>query len=44
MNALSADGSAHGVMDHNQDTGMSVEICVNQIIQAMKKNKREVMV
>lgn len=44
LNALSADGTTHGVMDHNQDTGMSVEICVNQIIQAMKKNKREVMV
>ena len=44
MNALSADGNVHGVMDHNQANGMSVETCVRQIIRAMKNNKREVMV
>ncbi len=42
--ALTADGSAHGLMDHNQATGMSAEICAKQIINAIQKNKKEVLI
>lgn len=42
--ALTEDGKAHGEMDHNQETGMSVEECVSQILRATAKNKREVLI
>lgn len=42
--ALTADGSAHGLMDHNQATGMSTETCAKQIINAIQKNKKEVLI
>lgn len=42
--ALTADGTAHGVMDHNQETGMSAEECVRQIIKATVKGKKEVLI
>lgn len=43
-NALSANGEKHGEMDHNQITGMPVEECVTQLIIALKKEKREVLI
>jgi short-subunit dehydrogenase len=43
-NALNAEGNRHGIMDHNQQTGMPVEICVHQILRALKKKKREVLI
>ncbi|RFC55498.1 SDR family oxidoreductase [Brumimicrobium aurantiacum] len=42
--ALTADGTAHGEMDHNQATGMSVEECVRQILKATLKKKKEVLI
>ena len=42
--ALKGDGSAHGEMDHNQETGMSVEECVKQLIRATQKRKKEVLI
>ncbi|MFA5574551.1 MAG: SDR family oxidoreductase [Brumimicrobium sp.] len=42
--ALTADGTPHGVMDHNQETGMSVEECVQKMIRAVEKNKKEVLI
>jgi short-subunit dehydrogenase len=44
MHALNANGEQHGVMDHNQATGMPVETCVNQLFAAVKKNKKEVLI
>jgi len=44
QNALSADGKKHGEMDHNQQTGMSVEDCVSQLLDALSKRKREVLI
>ena len=44
QNALSADGKKHGEMDHNQETGMSVEDCVSQLLDALSKRKREVLI
>ena len=43
-NALAADGNKHGSMDHNQETGMPVSICVSQLLKAVAKQKREVLI
>jgi short-subunit dehydrogenase len=43
-NAITKDGSAHGEMDHNQSTGMSVEECVNKMLVAVQKEKKEILI
>lgn len=43
-NALTEKGERHGVMDHNQATGMSVQKCVATLLQAVEKGKREVLI
>ena len=43
-NALRGDGMIHNIMDHNQETGMPVEDCVQQILKAVSKKKREVLI
>ena len=43
-NALTADGKAHGEMDHNQATGMSAEECARQLLKAVADNKKEVLI
>jgi short-subunit dehydrogenase len=42
--ALTAEGKAHGVMDHNQETGMSVDECVRRMLKAVKKNKKSILI
>ena len=42
--ALNSEGEAHGVMDHNQETGMSVEKCVSILIKAIRKKKKSVLI
>lgn len=44
LNALNAEGEAHGVMDHNQATGMSAEQCALEILLATKKRQPEVLI
>lgn len=44
LSALNEEGKAHGVMDHNQDTGMPVETCVRILLKAVSKQKREVLI
>ena len=44
VNALKSSGEQHGVMDPNQDAGMSPENCAKQIVKAISKNKREVYI
>jgi short-subunit dehydrogenase len=44
VHALNAKGEQHGIMDHNQATGMPVETCVNQLLIAVQKNKKEVLI
>ena len=44
LNALTGDGKAHDVMDHNQETGMSAEECARQILKAVEKGKIEVLI
>lgn len=43
-NAITKDGTAHGEMDHNQATGMSVEECVQKMLAAVQKEKKEVLI
>jgi short-subunit dehydrogenase len=40
LNAIGKDGKSHGVMDHNQSTGMPVKICAEKIISAIEKKKK----
>lgn len=44
VNALDGSGSKHGVMDHNQATGMSADECARQLVVALEKGKREVLI
>lgn len=44
QSALTAKGSAHGLMDQNQASGMPVEHCVEQMLLALAKGKREVLI
>lgn len=44
VNALNGEGGTHGIMDHNQATGMSAEECVRQLYVAVSKNKKEVLI
>ena len=42
--ALNAEGAAHGQMDQNQASGMPVEQCVNQMLNALASGKREALI
>ncbi len=42
--ALNAEGTSHGLMDHNQSTGMSAEECVKQLLSAVTKNKKDILI
>lgn len=44
LNALTADGSPHGEMDHNQASGMPVSTCVKELLAATVKEKKEVLI
>ncbi len=44
LHALNEKGTEHGVMDHNQETGMPVEECVSQLLSAVNKKKKEVLI
>lgn len=44
LHALTADGTAHGKMDDGQDGGITAENCARQILRAIRKNKKEVLI
>lgn len=44
VNALNASGDTHGIMDHNQETGMSAEACVTELFTAVHQEKKEVLI
>lgn len=44
VSALSGDGTSHGIMDHNQKTGMPAEQCARIAIDAIEKDKLEVLI
>lgn len=43
-NAITGKGEKHNKMDHNQETGMPVEVCVNRILESVKKKRYEVLI
>lgn len=43
-NALTSTGEKHGVMDHNQETGMPAEECVAILLKAVSKKKKEILI
>lgn len=44
VNALNSTGQSHGVMDHNQETGMPAEECARIMLTAVLNGKREVLI
>ncbi len=44
INALNSKGEKHGVMDPNQDKGMSPEECASKIIKAINNNTYEALI
>jgi dehydrogenase/reductase SDR family member 7B len=43
-NAITGNGEKHGEMDHNQESGMPVEICVIRILSSVRKKRMEVLI
>ena len=44
INAVTADGSAHGKMDDYQKQGMSAGLCAERIIKAMQEGREQVII
>jgi short-subunit dehydrogenase len=44
VSALNDKGETHGVMDHNQATGMPAEECASKLIKAIQKKKKSVLI
>lgn len=44
INALNEEGKSHGEMDHNQATGMSAEQCAMELLLAVQRGKREILI
>ncbi len=44
VNAIGRDGKPHGKMDHGQLTGISPEKCAGQMLRAVMKNRRMVLI
>ena len=44
LHALTKDGTAHGKMDEGQNTGISAEKCARQYLNAIRKDKKEVLI
>lgn len=44
INALSGDGSAHGVMDRGQARGLDVDVCAARILRGLRRRRAEIWV
>lgn len=44
INALNADGSAFGKIDHEIANGMAVDVCVQRIVRAIANKEKEVVI
>jgi dehydrogenase/reductase SDR family member 7B len=44
LNAVTKNGSRHGIMDEGQAKGMPADICARKIIKAVSKNKKEIWI
>ena len=42
LGALGPDGQPQNILDHGQETGISAEKCAMDIINGIRKNKKEV--
>lgn len=44
LNAIDKDGKKYGKMDEGQANGMTAEKCARQIVKAVEKNKKELLI
>ena len=44
INSVTANGDKYGIMDANQENGMSALACANQILKAVAQKKEEVLI
>jgi short-subunit dehydrogenase len=44
VNSVTASGDKYGKMDQNQEDGMSAQNCAIKILEAIDKNKEEVLI
>ena len=44
INALTSDGSKHGVMDDAQENGIAADLCAEKITKAVLKRKVELLI
>lgn len=44
INALTGDGSLHGVMDRGQSNGMDVDVCAQKILRGLRRERAEIWV
>jgi short-subunit dehydrogenase len=44
LNALNADGSAHGTLDPLQENGMSPDVCARRIASGIARGRREILI
>ncbi|MCH8542989.1 MAG: SDR family oxidoreductase [Alcanivorax sp.] len=44
INAITADGSAHGVMDDHQAAGLDVDVCAGRILRAVQRGREQVII
>ncbi|WP_111656674.1 SDR family oxidoreductase [Isoalcanivorax indicus] len=44
INAITADGSAHGVMDDHQAAGLDVDVCAGRIVRAVQRGREQVII
>ena len=44
INAITADGSSHGVMDDHQAAGLDVDVCAGRIVRAVQRGREQVII
>lgn len=44
INAITADGGKHGIMDPHQDAAMAPEVCAARIIRAVQQDREQVII
>lgn len=44
INAITVDGSAHGVMDDHQAAGLDVDVCAGRIVRAVQRGREQVII
>lgn len=44
INAITSDGSKHGVMDEAQEKGIAADVCAEKILKGVRKKKVEILI